>query len=565
MQLANEIDSDPKKILYFVPGQVILQVEHPNFGATELHENITANFRKFYNNCICEKDPPIKGYLLDSVTIDPKQIMTRLGPEGQMGRSFVQVNVTEYATMAYNDNRFDAQADNSILTWFIETAFERLGIGPFLSNGISLVSLSPNWLLTGSQPTSGGTGGPGSKPVRPYAFNITNPPYKFKAAKALAPASLTQVEAVDRVKNLIGECEGEKTVDVIVLDTAPLLNGELITDPAALLDAFPKHPILEKLCPKLKIDYYDIAVEPGGAGIMDKLNSSNYGIGIRGHHYDMSDHGLFISGIINTIAPEANIELIQILNKYGVGSLWTITHGIEYAGALIASKTVEKQKPRVVINCSFTIMMPLPTRRSLRKNGKVFHAHIHRDLSWPNIDIDSAMVHYLVKHIEAMFSPIIDEAVLVVAAAGNDNEASRPRPQSRLPAQLPNVIGVAALKRTLDTVANKYDYAEAEYSNIADTPESDGVTVFGGNITSNNKADDKDGILGVYIGKFPDCTQSDGWARWSGTSFAAPIIAGMLACLLRSGRTPQEAKDVINNAVTEVPPGVQLFLIDQGS
>lgn len=42
----------------------------------------------------------------------------------------------------------------------------------------------------------------------------------------------------------------------------------------------------------------------------------------------MSDHGLFIAGIVHTYAPQANIYLVEVLNAYGVGSTDTIVRAI---------------------------------------------------------------------------------------------------------------------------------------------------------------------------------------------------------------------------------------------
>ena len=64
--------------------------------------------------------------------------------------------------------------------------------------------------------------------------------------------------------------------------------------------------------------------------------------------------------------------------------------------------------------------------------------------------------------------------------------------------------------------------------------------VFGGNTTvdehGRNITESNSGMLGIYIGKFPDKTSStNGWARWSGTSFAAATMSGMFARAARRG------------------------------
>jgi subtilisin family serine protease len=83
------------------------------------------------------------------------------------------------------------------------------------------------------------------------------------------------------------------------------------------------------------------------------------------------------------------------------------------------------------------------------------------------------------------------------------------------------------------------------------------------------QADTVDGILGIYTGSFPDhstpaSTDSEyGWARWAGTSFATPIIAGVLALLRSDGKLAAQAKKTIEDTIIETPVGTHIFLVDQ--
>ena len=49
------------------------------------------------------------------------------------------------------------------------------------------------------------------------------------------------------------------------------------------------------------------------------------------HEYPMPDHGLFVAGIIHSIAPKAQIHLIEGLNTYGVGTFETFANAIALA------------------------------------------------------------------------------------------------------------------------------------------------------------------------------------------------------------------------------------------
>lgn len=99
--------------------------------------------------------------------------------------------------------------------------------------------------------------------------------------------------------------------------------------------------------------------------------------------------------------------------------------------------------------------------------------------------------------------------IIVVAAAGNDS-----RTEKFFPAALPDVIGVGALDR---------NFRRASFSN------------YGGWVDVFTLGED---IESSYVG--PDITQLgggtsalDAGVRWSGTSFAAPRFAGLLAAAMR--------------------------------
>ncbi len=564
-------ENDSNKIIYFIPGQLILQVKHlttDDMGS--LAENITNNFRQFLTNYLIPRNDGIAAYILDEITVIPEQIIPLIEEEG-ISQSLVQINVTDDWPLRDGMELNSQEANNRIIQ-IVEAAFEILGQEPFNTEGdITLESLSPNWTLSNSQGAFTGTGGPGSRPVPPaLPFDGINPPFNFLIAEALNAATSAQRQTLNQIGGLIGE-SGNSIVDVIILDSVPSLE----VDQIRIL--FPQHALIPRLCDQLTIHRYDINVDPppvGADAIMEALNDDDFGTGIKGHNYVMSDHGLFIAGIVHSIIPNAQIHLIEVLNKRGVGTLDTIARGIRYALGLRGNQQEPEEgappvKRPLIVNCSFTINMPLPENRKVTKSGRIYKAHPHPELNWPLIDNSKSLVDYLKACVEFAFSPVLNDDILVVAAAGNDSKAGEDPLQSRLPAQLPHVIGIAALRRDLDP-QGKYDYSESEYSNIADDPESDGIAVFGGNLGSNiARADAIDGVLGVYTGDFPNYSKPSpgderyGWARWSGTSFATPIIAGVLALLRSKGSSAQTAKDTIEDAITEVPPGVQIFLVDQ--
>jgi subtilisin family serine protease len=262
----------------------------------------------------------------------------------------------------------------------------------------------------------------------------------------------------------------------------------------------------------------------------------------------MRDHGLFIAGIIHTIAPQAELHLYEMLNPYGVASLETIAQNF-----LKVFKDLENKRP-LFINCSF--MLDIPVAGVLDKDFP------------PEIRNQSEFMEHLIKTPRELFGWVTQQKdVYVVAAAGNDalhnNSNGGPgRPLTRYPAAFKNVLGVGALPKNASPVNGKY--SAATYSNLADhkTPP-EGYMTLGGE-------PGPDGVLGVYIGEFPavkakGCLaflwqwlglgkarrgqlpnnfhtlvpddieyklNTTGWAWWAGTSFATPIITGTLAAAI---------------------------------
>jgi subtilisin family serine protease len=156
---------------------------------------------------------------------------------------------------------------------------------------------------------------------------------------------------------------------------------------------------------------------------------------------------------------------------------------------------------------------------------------------------------------------------LLVAAAGNDSfmrqtggpqrgahfEPRHPRWEPRSPARYDAVIGVAATGRN--------PLSAAAYSNIGDlTVLGNALATLGGDVAPDGVSP-LEGVVGVYTAKsFPDGTPNDtGWAQWSGTSFATPIISGIAANLWAveaASRTSAEgARKKVNDAARANNPG----------
>jgi hypothetical protein len=245
------------------------------------------------------------------------------------------------------------------------------------------------------------------------------------------------------------------------------------------------------------------------------------------YDYDMNDHGLFVAGIIHSLAPQAQLHLYQVLNRYGVGDLEIIGDALQ----TVLSQFGDGSTTPLVINLSLNFAIPLEkghTREgkpdvSDRTGPRILESGLEQgDQSWLN----------RVKRMMASFGDLLEDlGPGVIAAAGNDYDAKRhgiQRPQARYPAAFDSVVGVGALPKF--PPKGSTGITTASYSNLADRPEKSGITSLGGEEGEGN------GVLGIYIGDFPKQKgdleappNESGWAWWCGTSFATPIISGLVA------------------------------------
>lgn len=234
----------------------------------------------------------------------------------------------------------------------------------------------------------------------------------------------------------------------------------------------------------------------------------------------ISGHGTFIAGLIAHIAPEAKLKVVGLRNQEvliagqsPVEQLGLFETEIAIAHAMLAHGDTD------VMQCGFAF----PTLDD-----------------YPSLPFAAAM--------QVLTGPEAPrEGIAVVAPAGNE-ESIRPY----WPAALPDVIGVAS--------TNAADEARAWFSNWGQWCDccTRGERVFStfiywdGPIEGEPLSDDE---------KF------SGWARWDGTSFAAPKVSAAIAKLVASnpGQRPFDAwaqlvagsSELVDTALSG-PPGVAL-------
>jgi hypothetical protein len=192
-------------------------------------------------------------------------------------------------------------------------------------------------------------------------------------------------------------------------------------------------------------------------------------------------HGTFVAGVLQQVAPGADIRMYRAVDGGGMGS------EVDIACALL---------------------------RAARDGATIVNLSVGTTTAddEPPVALAVAMEILSERHPD----------VVVVAAAGNDGDTRR-----CWPAAFPDVVGVAGLTAggLPSAWSNRGDWVTC--ASVGEGLVSTFVT--------GCKADPGGGAVTVF--------GADPWACWTGTSFAAPQIAGALAraCSASPGRTPREA------------------------
>lgn len=369
--------------------------------------------------------------------------------------------------------------------------------------GLHVVSAMPNWLVTAA-PLLYGDGGPAGPPRPAPKLDLptaSNAPVGWRVSFVDAGLPFDPNHAED--------------VIVAVLDAAHHPDRLLA---AATRPEFRRNWLLQRLAEDLRNENGSLEIEYSRYPIIDDVRTGHDAYS-QPRYYFMPDHGVFVAGLIRDIAPKAHIRLIRILNDFGGGDLYNLFAALTDLEQELVSGAIR----HLVINLSLNVMP------DIRRLPYVWFDH----RQWPSTQIAGAVrvLSHIEEGLRLLFESLYAHGALVVAAAGNDSflvskQGQRPRPP-RAPARYETVLSVTSVNSR---------YAPSLFANAACIPPSNsGIATFGGD--SNGSVDTNglpDAVRGVYISPtFPGSEQNmSGWADWSGSSFATPIISGVGAHLM---------------------------------
>jgi subtilisin family serine protease len=225
---------------------------------------------------------------------------------------------------------------------------------------------------------------------------------------------------------------------------------------------------------------------------------------------DLSGHGLSVAGLVYAVAPRSDIYLYRVLDKHAQGNLFVLCHALlDFLRGAVSNPDAPNG---AIINLSLGLPLP-PNWRHLVGTVWVFA-----------LEVVLALAHCL--------------GVTVVASAGNESTRAGPAAPAEFPASLSHVVGVMACNHGDDRscFSNK--------GNLT-APGGDGYDCGNGCEPESENTDCscpwskvsdaerwKYGVIGPV---FPSSEFPFGFARWLGTSFAAPLVSGLAALVLDKG------------------------------
>ena len=392
---------------------------------------------------------------------------------------------------------------------------------------VPIVAASPVWLIgaTGPKPV----GCPLTPPM-PVPGDVACP-----SSPGLFPITLPELPS--NLQSMTGD-----GVTVFVLDTLPKAKEINRATEAAegnnrlLLDVANNVQFHHNRLPDV-LDVPNASQPKTGKDISGRI------IGFR-----MPDHGLFVAGIVRDIAPNAHVECIRILNDYCTGSLPTLTQALEgiHNRMLLINPDTKKSdgtyKQGDLLNKPVVVSLSLVIPDDMDVISP--HGFVASDLD----NVREGLLHTI--------QSLEDFGVVFVASAGNEGDSRyKPgnpdgvRPKALYPAAFAN-HGLVQPGMMIPVGAVNKDKKAASYSCY---PGEFGVSTYGGELPKANnehssdcftEVGEIDAPIGLYTAlsspalSMDDCEptrpvpNANAWTYWTGTSFATPIIAGLVARIL---------------------------------
>jgi subtilisin family serine protease len=219
-------------------------------------------------------------------------------------------------------------------------------------------------------------------------------------------------------------------------------------------------------------------------------------------------HGTFCAGVLRTVAPEAKVFVAKTFVRVADG---TPNGAVVKTNAGFFESHLAEAVPRAL-------------QAGAQVLSLAFGTYTRKNLALLSITVLHSMVN--------------EQGAVLVAAAGNDQQDRK-----FWPAAFPDVVSVGALSRNLDS--------RAWFSNFGLW-----VKVYAPGEDLVNAYVVRGALLCREAPNKQQRRDFRGMARWSGTSFATPLVAGLIAT--RMSQTGRTAREAATDLVAEAPvvPGL---------
>ena len=212
---------------------------------------------------------------------------------------------------------------------------------------------------------------------------------------------------------------------------------------------------------------------------------------------DVSDHGLFVSGLVHAVAPQSEIYLVRVLDDTAQGDLQTLNGALVnfITHTLAISDTLDGG----VINLSLGVHSP--TGEALPRE---------------------------ITSLDTILSAARCFGMVVVAASGNDSAESSPLPP-QIPAGWESTIGVAASNIAKQMAC--FSNAEKVLAPGGDGEQPGCIPALDECVgTEETEVAQAEGSCPLALISL-SLASDTGYGYWNGTSFSAPLVSGLAALL----------------------------------